>query len=63
MRLWDRIRDWAVGPGGWLADSDLDEYLAAVDQELDATERIERWTAYWDAMIDDEENIEPEETA
>ena len=61
VTLWDRIKDWAVGPGGWLADSDLDEELDAVDQELDAAEARERWCAYWDAMIDDEEAIRDEQ--
>ena len=30
-----RIRDWAVGPGGWLMDSDQDEEYARIDWELD----------------------------
>lgn len=30
-----RIRDWAVGPGGWLMDSDRDEEYARINQELD----------------------------
>jgi hypothetical protein len=36
VKLFRRIRDWAVGPGGWLADSNLDAQLSAVDIELDA---------------------------
>jgi hypothetical protein len=35
VKLFRRIRDWAVGPGGWLADSNLDAQLSAVDIELD----------------------------
>jgi hypothetical protein len=34
-----RLRDWAIGPGGWLADSNLDEQLSAVDVELDELEK------------------------
>lgn len=42
-KLLRRIRNWVVGPGGWLFDEEVNAECSAIDVELDALQEHEDW--------------------
>jgi hypothetical protein len=55
VNIFRRIKDWAVGPGGWLADSDRDANYARIDWELDHPEFIRQDSGRFDEeTLDDD---------
>lgn len=47
------LRDWTIGPGGWLIDSNLDNQLSNTDIELDQEQQQTTWADQMSAEDED----------